>query len=55
MIRNAAERVSVLAGSASYLCASPTFGAEEDTPTLAGVFPNGCTRLQTLFEAGKQT
>jgi 4-hydroxy-2-oxoglutarate aldolase len=53
MIRNSAEGFSVFAGSASYLFTSLALGATGGTLALANVFPNECTRLQTLFEAGK--
>ncbi len=53
MIRNAAEGFSVFAGSASFLYASLALGATGGTLALANVFPNECSRLQKLFEAGK--
>ena len=53
MIRNAAQGFSVFAGSASFLYATLAVGGTGGTLALANVFPNECTRVQTLFEAGK--
>jgi 4-hydroxy-2-oxoglutarate aldolase len=53
MIRNAAEGFSVFAGSASYLYTTLALGGTGGTLALANVFPNECTSLQTLFEAGR--
>ena len=53
MIRNASQGFSVFAGSASFLYATLAVGGTGGTLALANVFPNECTRVQTLFEAGK--
>ena len=53
MIRNAAQGFSVFAGSASFLYATLAVGGTGGTLALANVFPNECTRVQMLFEAGK--
>ncbi|NWF93193.1 MAG: dihydrodipicolinate synthase family protein [Syntrophaceae bacterium] len=53
IIRNAAEGFSVFAGSASYLYPTLALGGAGGTLALANIFPDECTRLQTLFEAGK--
>jgi len=53
MIRNAPEGFCVFAGSASFLYASLALGATGGTLALANVFPNECSRVQSLFEAGK--
>ena len=53
MIRNASQGFSVFAGSASFLYATLAVGGTGGTLALANVFPNECTRVQMLFEAGK--